>query len=39
VVPARLLEAGFEFHYADWHDAARDLCRRWAIADRTKHAA
>ena len=26
VVPARLLEAGFEFRYADWRDAARDLC-------------
>jgi uncharacterized protein (TIGR01777 family) len=29
VVPARLLEAGFGFRYADWRDAARDLCRRW----------
>ena len=29
VVPARLLEAGFEFRYADWRDAARDLCDQW----------
>jgi uncharacterized protein (TIGR01777 family) len=28
VVPARLLEAGFTFEYADWRPAARDLCRR-----------
>ena len=28
VVPARLLDAGFAFEYADWADAARDLCRR-----------
>lgn len=39
VVPARLLESGFEFRYADWRDASRDLCKRWAIADQTKHAA
>jgi NAD dependent epimerase/dehydratase family enzyme len=28
VVPARLLEHGFEFKYPDWRDAARDLCRQ-----------
>ena len=28
VVPARLLEHGFKFKYADWRDAARDLCRQ-----------
>ena len=28
VVPARLLEHGFEFNYPDWPAAARDLCRR-----------
>ena len=28
VVPTRLLEAGFEFQFPDWPDAARDLCRR-----------
>src|SRR5437899_3234046 len=25
VVPTRLLESGFVFHFANWHDAARDL--------------
>ena len=29
VVPARLLESGFEFEFPEWQDAARDLCRRW----------
>jgi uncharacterized protein (TIGR01777 family) len=29
VVPRRLLEAGFTFHYPDWPEAARDLCARW----------
>ena len=29
VVPGRLLESGFEFEFADWPEAARDLCRRW----------
>ncbi len=28
VVPGRLLEAGFEFQFADWADAARDLVER-----------
>lgn len=28
VVPGRLLEAGFEFEYADWATAAHDLVRR-----------
>ena len=27
VVPAILLERGFEFRYPEWTDAARDLCR------------
>lgn len=27
VVPAILVERGFEFRYPDWADAARDLCR------------
>jgi uncharacterized protein len=26
VVPARLVECGFQFRYPDWRDAARDLC-------------
>jgi uncharacterized protein (TIGR01777 family) len=29
VVPATLLNRGFEFRYPSWPDAARDLCRRW----------
>jgi uncharacterized protein (TIGR01777 family) len=29
VVPARLLESGFEFEFPNWEEAARDLCRRW----------
>jgi hypothetical protein len=29
VVPGRLLEAGFEFRFPTWPEAARDLCRRW----------
>ena len=29
VVPARLLESGFEFDFPVWPSAAADLCRRW----------
>jgi uncharacterized protein (TIGR01777 family) len=29
VVPARMLESGFEFEFPHWERAARDLCRRW----------
>lgn len=29
VIPGRLLESGFTFHYPTWEEAARDLCRRW----------
>jgi uncharacterized protein len=28
VVPARLLQSGFEFQFQKWEDAARDLCAR-----------
>src|SRR4030095_16341092 len=28
VIPTRLLESGFEFQYANWPDAARELCAR-----------
>ena len=28
VVPAKLLQSGFEFHFPLWPDAARDLCDR-----------
>jgi uncharacterized protein (TIGR01777 family) len=31
VVPARLLEHGFEFTYPDWRSAARDLCHQWKL--------
>ena len=29
VVPTRLLKSGFEFEFADWEKAAKDLCERW----------
>jgi NAD dependent epimerase/dehydratase family enzyme len=29
VVPGRLLEGGFEFHFPHWPEAARDLVARW----------
>ena len=29
VVPARLLQAGFQFGFPDWEAAAEDLVRRW----------
>jgi hypothetical protein len=29
VVPGRLLDAGFEFRYPRWPDAARELVARW----------
>jgi hypothetical protein len=28
-VPGRLLDAGFEFEFAEWPEAAEDLARRW----------
>lgn len=28
VIPTKLLESGFVFNFADWHEAAEDLCRR-----------
>jgi uncharacterized protein len=31
VVPGRLLQAGFAFHFPDWPEAARDICRRWRM--------
>ena len=29
VVPGRLLDAGFQFEFPDWSEAAKDLVRRW----------
>ena len=29
VVPGRLLEAGFEFHFPNWRSACHDLVERW----------
>jgi uncharacterized protein len=29
VVPRRLLDAGFEFQFPEWPDAADDLVRQW----------
>jgi NAD dependent epimerase/dehydratase family enzyme len=32
VIPARLLERGFQFKYPDWRSAARDLCHESKVA-------
>jgi uncharacterized protein (TIGR01777 family) len=29
IVPTRLLQSGFAFHFSEWTLAARDLCARW----------
>jgi hypothetical protein len=29
VVPGRLLQSGFQFHYPTWPEAAEELCGRW----------
>jgi len=29
VVPGRLLDAGFQFEFPSWPDAAQDLVRQW----------
>jgi uncharacterized protein (TIGR01777 family) len=31
VVPARLLQQGFEFQFTNWPEAVRDLCARWRV--------
>jgi uncharacterized protein (TIGR01777 family) len=33
VVPGRLLDSGFDFKYATWTDAARDLCQLYKSAE------
>ena len=32
VVPQRLLDSGFSFHFPQWEGAAKDLCRAWRAA-------
>ena len=39
VVPARLSEAGFQFRFPAWPEAARDLCRRWRTLHQPESAA
>jgi uncharacterized protein (TIGR01777 family) len=40
VVPGRLLQSGFVFHFPTWTEAASDLCRRWRqLRDGAKEAA
>jgi uncharacterized protein len=34
VVPARLLDSGFAFHFPNWAQAATDLCQRWRAVNR-----
>jgi uncharacterized protein len=35
VIPRRLRDAGFEFAFPNWVEAARDLCQRWRILNQT----
>jgi uncharacterized protein len=37
VVPRRLVEAGFEFQFAEWNAAAADLVRRWKARPGDSH--
>jgi uncharacterized protein len=32
VIPGRLQAAAFEFHYPEWQSAAKDLVKRWRMA-------
>jgi uncharacterized protein (TIGR01777 family) len=32
VIPARLLDSGFEFHFPGWREAAADLCKKYRQA-------
>jgi uncharacterized protein len=36
VVPAVLQRSGFEFHFPEWPEAARDLCKRWRLGEAKK---
>lgn len=38
VVPGRLLEAGFQFDFPNWPEAAAELCARWRKMGRGTHA-
>jgi uncharacterized protein (TIGR01777 family) len=29
VIPTRMLQSGFTFHFPNWAEAANDLCKRW----------
>jgi uncharacterized protein len=33
VIPGRLLDAGFQFNFPEWHAAAEDLVQRWRNRD------
>jgi hypothetical protein len=33
VIPGRLLDAGFEFEFPRWAEAAEDLVRMWRLRD------
>jgi hypothetical protein len=33
VVPTRLLQSGYKFHYPFWPEAAKDLCDRWRMGE------
>jgi uncharacterized protein (TIGR01777 family) len=34
VIPTRLVQSGFTFHFLDWPEAAAELCRRWRERNR-----
>ena len=34
VIPTRLIEAGFDFHFPNWARAAEDLVEKWKTRDR-----
>lgn len=36
VIPGRLMDTGFSFHFPEWPGAARDLVARWREADRQR---
>jgi NAD dependent epimerase/dehydratase family enzyme len=36
VIPGRLVEAGFQFQFAEWNTAAQNLVGRWRAIDSSK---